>query len=291
MPTVYLPLSDAQLIFLGLLFGMIIGSFLSMLSYRLPRHLLGQWQQQLDEERTLTSSIESPQALTQIPSSTQQPLSEINLSNRSQCPHCLHTLRWWQLIPILGWLLQRGHCHDCHAPISWRYPVTELITALLSGAVLWKFGLTDTGLIALGLTWTLILITIIDLEHHLIFDVISLPLVWIGLLLNLNQTFAPLEQAVMGAVAGYLILWLVFHLFKLATGKEGMGYGDFKLLAALGAWFGIMALAEIILWASISSLIIGSLLLIMKNRGWQQEIAFGPYLALAGWIALMTTTA
>jgi leader peptidase (prepilin peptidase)/N-methyltransferase len=189
---------------------------------------------------------------------------------------------------VVSWLVLGRRCRTCGEPISWRYPFGELATAVLSAAVVLHFGATPAAAAALVLTWALIAATGIDLEHQLLPDQITLPLLWLGLALNLwLGLFASLEDAVIGAIAGYLSLWTVFHLFRLLTGKEGMGYGDFKLLAALGAWMGWQVLPVVILLASFVGAVGGIALMIATRRGKDVPIAFGPYLAAAGWIALL----
>ncbi|MGE4501830.1 MAG: A24 family peptidase [Thiomicrospira sp.] len=241
------------------LIGLILGSFISMLSWRLPRLM------DLD------------------PSAQFKAISV----GGSKCPHCQSQLPWYRLIPLVSWLISRGRCHQCHTPISPRYPLIELSSALLLSFTIWHYGLTLEGvLVALFLLWLLTL-SIIDLEHHLILDNLSLPLLWLGLIINAFGLFTPAQDAILGAVAGYLILWLVFHAYRLLTAKEGMGYGDFKLLAALGAWTGVNALAQIIVLSALSSLIVAFILIMLRRQDWQSQLAFGPYLALGGAISLI----
>lgn len=251
-------LSPTQLILFSTLLGLIIGSFISMLSWRLPRIVM------LDDE---------------------QQIKAISLGG-SKCPHCNARLPWYRLIPLLSWLASRGQCHHCKVKISARYPLIELTTALATAYIAWHFGSTLTGLAALLFTWTLITICVIDFEHHLILDSLSLPLLWLGLLFNTQHIFVSPTEAIWGAALGYILLWLVFHSFKFFTGKEGMGYGDFKLLAALGAWFGAIALAQIILIAAVASIVIGVIGMALKQRQMDTPMAFGPFLALGGWVTL-----
>lgn len=206
---------------------------------------------------------------------------------RSRCPHCGHQITALENIPIVSYLFLGGKCADCRAPISLRYPSIELTTGLLSMAVIYFFGATWLGLAALIFTWCLIALTMIDIDTQLLPDSITLPLVWLGLIVNSFNGFTSLQSALWGAVAGYLILWSIYWLFKLLTGKEGMGYGDFKLLAALGAWMGWQFLPQIILMSSLVGAVIGIMLMIIKKRGKEIPIPFGPYLAIAGWIALI----
>lgn len=243
-----------ELLIAVFVFGLIIGSFISMLSWRLPRLM-----DELPENQ----------------------LKNISLT-RSQCPKCHTNLNWKQLIPLFSWLAYRGKCGHCQNPISIRYPLIELFTALVTVLSIWQFGLTPEGYLALLFCWFLITITVIDIEHYLILDKLSLPLMWIGLMINTQSIYTSPEQAIFGAVLGYLLLWLIFHLFKIFTGKEGMGFGDFKLLAALGAWFGAASIPQIILVASIGSIVIAILLAITKVRDINHPIPFGPYLALGG---------
>lgn len=206
---------------------------------------------------------------------------------RSQCPLCETPLSWYQLIPIFSWFLSRGKCLTCQNPISIRYPLIELTTMLMTGCLVWYFGLTYSALIAIVFSWVLLTILIIDIEHQLILDSLSLPLMWAGLLINSQSYYVSAEHAILGAAMGYLLLWALFHSFKLLTGKEGMGYGDFKLLAALGAWFGVMAIPQIILIASLSSLVIGGGLALLKIKKLEDPIPFGPFLAIGGWSSLL----
>jgi leader peptidase (prepilin peptidase)/N-methyltransferase len=204
---------------------------------------------------------------------------------RSRCPHCGHQITALENIPVLSWLALRGRCSGCAAPISMRYPAVELATALLSLLVFVTFGATLAMVAALGLTWALVALTLIDFDTQLLPDDITLPLLWAGLLVNLDGAFVPLPSAVIGAAAGYLSLWSVYWLFKLATGKEGMGYGDFKLMAALGAWLGWVMLPVILLLSSVVGTLAG--LAYMAVRRESAPFAFGPYIAVAGFIALL----
>ncbi len=256
-------------------FGLLVGSFLNVVILRLPARLLHDWRCQCRE----LLEIGQPEVESAPPSL---------VVNRSHCPKCHATIAWYDNIPVLSWLLLKRKCRHCSAPISFRYPLVELATALLSVVVLVHFGASPEALAALVLTWTLIAATGIDFDHQLLPDQITLPLLWLGLAVNLFfGLFTSLEDAVIGALAGYLSLWLVFHLFRLATGKEGMGYGDFKLLAALGAWLGWQMLPLIILLASFVGAAAGIAIMIATRRGKEVPIAFGPYLAAAGWIALL----
>ncbi len=252
--------------------GLAVGSFLNVVIHRLPLKLEQEWRQEASEFLGQAQSNEPP----------------ITLSKpRSRCPHCKTQLRVRDNIPLLSWLLLRGKCHACAQPISCRYPIVELATALLSVLCVWHFGYGWQALGALLLLWGLIALAGIDLDTYLLPDVITLPLLWLGLLFNLFGVFAPLNDAVIGAMAGYLVLWGIFWLFKLATGKEGMGYGDFKLLAALGAWMGWQMLPVVVLASSVVGASVGLLLIVFKGMGRDKPIPFGPYLAGAGVIALL----
>ncbi len=213
---------------------------------------------------------------------------------RSACPHCGAPIKWHQNIPVLSYLVLGGRCANCRARISLRYPVVELATALLSAAVAWRYGWHWQTLAALLLTWALVALTVIDLDHQLLPDAITLPLLWLGLLLALAwhpdlRPTIPVNpvSAIAGAVAGYLVLWLVYWAFKLVTGKEGMGYGDFKLLGALGAWMGWQMLPLIILLSAFTGAVVGLVLIALRGRDRHQPMPFGPYLAAAGWVAMM----
>ena len=204
----------------------------------------------------------------------------------STCPHCSHKIRAYENIPVVSFVFLRGRCASCKAPIGIRYPIVEAISGILSAYIGWRFGWTLAMAGALVFAWALIALTVIDIDTQLLPDDITLPLLWLGLLVNLNNGFAPLSSAVIGAIAGYLSLWAVYWLFKLATGKEGMGYGDFKLLGAIGAWLGWKMLAVVILLSSLVGAIVGIALIVFTRHGRNTPIPFGPYLAAAGLIAL-----
>ena len=256
--------------------GLLVGSFLNVVILRMPLKLMQDWRQQCRELLELKDTVTEVEAAPGL------------IKPRSRCPQCGTTIAWYDNIPVLSWLILRARCRVCGARIGLRYPLVELTTGLLSVWVIAHFGPGPEGLSALLLTWALIAATGIDFDHQLLPDQITLPLLWAGLIINLNWgLFASLEDAVIGAVAGYLLLWGVFHLFRLLTGKEGMGYGDFKLLAALGAWLGWQLLLVIILLASAVGAVVGIVLMIVARRGKDIPIAFGPYLAAAGFIALM----
>jgi leader peptidase (prepilin peptidase)/N-methyltransferase len=206
---------------------------------------------------------------------------------RSACPACGHTLTAAENIPLISWVWLRGRCRYCRAPISPRYPLVELLAALLSGCVVWRLGSDVNGLAGLLLVWTMLALAFIDLDTQFLPDDLTLPLLWVGLLFNLSATFTPLPDAVIGAAAGYLLLWLVYWGYRLFTGKDGMGYGDFKLLAALGAWLGWYMLPLIVLLSSAVGAVVGVLLILLRGHQRDKPIPFGPFLALAGFIALL----
>ena len=255
--------------------GAIVGSFLHVVILRLPRMLDARWSRECRAHLGLAGQQEAS--------------STFNLMTpASHCPHCDHRIRPWENIPILSWLLLRGRCASCATPISPRYPLVELLTAVLSGLVIWHFGLGLQGLCALLLTWALVGLAFIDLDRQWLPDDITLPLLWLGLLINaLGGVFTALMDAVIGAMAGYLSLWLLFQGHRLLTKKEGMGHGDFKLMAALGAWLGWQALPMIALLGSISGTV--SALIALRGGILQRgsPMAFGPFLAAAGWVNLM----
>jgi len=263
-------LSPAELIALVGLLGLLVGSFLNVVILRLPARLEHAWRSEAQEVLGLPADASAaPPGLVREP---------------SHCPRCRHALGARDNIPLLSWLLLRGRCRHCRAPISIQYPLVELATALLSAAIAWRFGPGVQTLAGLALTWTLVALTGIDLRTQLLPDPITLPLLWLGLLLGLGHVFISAPQAILGAALGYLSLWSVYWLFKLLTGKEGMGYGDFKLLAALGAWMGAGALLPIVLISSLVGAVVGSAMLALRGRDRSIPIAFGPYLAAAGWI-------
>jgi leader peptidase (prepilin peptidase)/N-methyltransferase len=206
---------------------------------------------------------------------------------RSRCPHCGHSITTLENIPVVSYLWLRGKCSACRKPIGLRYPFVEILSATLAAVTAWHFGFTAAGIAAIVLTWLLIALAFIDIDHQLLPDVMVLPFLWVGLLLNLFNVFTTLPHAVIGAVAGYLSLWLVFHLFKLITGKEGMGYGDFKLFALFGAWLGWQSLPLIILLSSFMGALIGINLIVFQGRDRARPLPFGPYLAAAGWVAML----
>ncbi len=263
--------SPALAIGTAAVFGLLLGSFLNVVIHRVPKMLEREWTQQAAELRG-----EPPTDATRF-----------NLVvPRSQCPACGHPIRALENVPLVSWLLQRGRCTACRAAIPLRYPVVEAATAALCAVAIARFGWSAAGLGAVVLTCFLIALAFIDFDTQLLPDSMTLSLLWIGLGLNLWEVFAPLPAAVIGAIVGYLSLWSLYWLFKLATGKEGMGYGDFKLFAALGAWFGWSALPAVILLASVVGALVGLTLMVVARHGREVPIPFGPYLAGAGLLAL-----
>jgi len=259
---------------LAALFGLMIGSFLNVVIHRLPLMMQREWEQEA-------------RAVLEQPDPTAKPQRFDLWWPRSRCPECSREIRARENIPILSFLLLRGRCPGCAARISWQYPLVELLTAVLFTATIWHFGPTATGLVALLFTGFLIAASGIDARTTLLPDQLTLPLLWLGLAANHFGLFTDLESAVIGAMAGYLSLWLVYHGFRLLTGKEGMGYGDFKLLAAIGAWLGWQALPVVLLLASLVGAIVGIALILLRGRDRNIPIPFGPYLAAAGWLTLI----
>ena len=258
-------------------FGLVVGSFLNVVIYRLPVMMESEWTQQCAELLEVD-----------IPDDKQPQHDRFNLAiPNSHCPKCKHEISALENIPVFSWLIQGGKCKHCQAPISSRYPIIETITALLTAMIAWQFGFSWGTLALLILVWSLVTLAMIDFDHQLLPDDITLPLLWLGLLINTFGLMTSLQDAVWGAIAGYLLLWGVYWLFKLVTGKEGMGYGDFKLLAALGAWLGWQALPIIILLSSLVGAVIGLGLIVIRGRDRNIPIPFGPYLAAAGFLSLM----
>lgn len=259
--------------------GLLVGSFLNVVIHRVPVMLDREWRAQCDELAGREPAAQAPYNLV-VP--------------RSACPSCKAPITALQNVPVVSWLALRGRCAGCGTAISARYPLVELLTGLASAAVAWKFGYGWPMLAALVLTWFLIALTFIDLDTQLLPDNLTLPLLWIGLALSLAAPAIPSapvpvdpRSSIIGAVAGYLSLWSVYHLFRLVTGKEGMGYGDFKLLAALGAWLGWKMLLPIVLMSALVGAVVGGVMMARFGRDRSQPMAFGPYLAAAGWLMLM----
>ncbi|MBV7576298.1 A24 family peptidase [Pseudomonas sp. PDM32] len=253
--------------------GLLVGSFLNVVIWRLPKMLERDWREQAHD-------------ILGLPEETPLPTYNLLLPH-SQCPHCDHRIRAWENIPLLSYVFLRGRCSACAAAISPRYPLTELACGLLSAFVAWHFGFGWPACLILVLSWGLLAMSLIDAEHQILPDVLVLPLMWLGLVVNSFSLFVSLHEALWGAIAGYSVLWSVFWLFKLITGKDGMGHGDFKLLAMLGAWGGWQILPLTILLSSLVGAIIGLITLRLRHAKTSTPIPFGPYLAIAGWIALL----
>ncbi len=260
--------TSVTLLVLSGLYGLIFGSFLNVIILRLPQQLDAQWQR--DSRDYL-----------QLPA-TEEPISMNIAWPRSRCMQCKNTLAIWHNIPLFSYIFLRGRCHHCSAAILIQYPIVEIITAAVTAIIVWHFGTTLNTVYGLIFAYSLIVLTVIDLREQLLPDQVTLPLLWIGLWANLEGRFAPLDQAVLGAIAGYLSLWSIFWVFKLATGKEGMGYGDFKFLAAMGAWLGWQMLPILVLLASLTAAVISLIGILSKKLSRDQPIPFGPFLAAAG---------
>ncbi|RRV06138.1 prepilin peptidase [Pseudomonas sp. v388] len=253
--------------------GLLVGSFLNVLIYRLPKMMERDWKTQSREMLGLPAEPPAPRFDLILP--------------HSSCPHCNQPIRAWQNLPVISYLMLGGRCAHCNASISKRYPLVELACGVLSAYVAWHFGYGWQTAAMLVLTWGLLAMSMIDVDHQLLPDSLVMPLLWLGLIVNSYGLFTSLSDALWGAVAGYLLLWSVFWLFKLVTGKEGMGYGDFKLLAMLGAWGGWQILPLTILMSSLVGAVLGVIMLRVRRVEAGTPIPFGPYLAIAGWIALL----
>ncbi|MCP4598127.1 A24 family peptidase [Neptuniibacter sp.] len=263
----FLNLDPAWAITCAFVFALCVGSFLNVVIHRLPIIMEREWNNaDEDSEEDEVYNLSTP---------------------ASTCPKCGHRIRWYENIPVISYAWLRGKCSSCKTPISFRYPAIELLSAISAAYVISVFGLNEIGFAVALLTWGLICLIFIDIDHQLLPDRITLPLLWLGLLANSFGYFTSLESAVYGAMAGYLSLWSVYWGFKLLTGKEGMGYGDFKLLAALGAWVGISQIPLIILLSSVVGAVFGISMILFRKHEKQIPIPFGPYLAIAGWIALI----
>jgi len=277
-------------LFIGtcLILGLAVGSFLNVVIHRLPLMLERQWREQCAELTEQSATAASPAAAPEV----------FNLLvPRSACPSCRTPITALQNIPLLSWLMLRGRCASCGKPISVRYPLVEALTAILSGLVAWRFGFGWPALAALVLTWYLVALAFIDIDHRLLPDTLTLPLLWVGLFLSLwsarsGAAAIPVDvrSSLIGAMAGYVSLWSVYHLFRLLTGKEGMGYGDFKLFAALGAWLGWQMLLPTILVAAVVGAVVGIAMITLRGHSRSTPIPFGPFLAAAGWLMLMFGT-
>ena len=270
-------LQENNAVFIGLsvVLGLAIGSFLNVVIYRLPKMMQREWQNNCLELQG-------------------QPIADLKqyslVKPRSACPLCGHMISALENIPVISYVILKGQCRTCKAPINPRYPLVEALTGILFGIISWKFGFTTNALFAAILTSALIALTFIDFDTQLLPDDITLPLLWIGLVFNLNTGFTDIKSAVVGAVTGYLALWLIYWLFKFVTGKEGMGYGDFKLLAAIGAWFGWQLLPAVILLSSLLGAAVGLGLIFLMKRGRETPMPFGPFLAIGGIAALFFGT-
>lgn len=274
---------SVALVVFGLL-GLCVGSFLNVVIHRIPLMMYHSWRQECSEFMAQQPDISAEQSI----SLTQAVANDtpITLSRpASRCPHCAHKIKWYENIPLVSWLVLRGRCSDCKASIGLRYPIVELITALLSMLVVYHFGVTAPGLSALVLVWTLIALTGIDFDTQLLPDRLTFPLAGLGLAVNSQGWFVSPTQSIWGLLLGFLSLWIVVKVFYLITKKHGMGQGDFKLLAVLGAWLGPMMLPLIILLSSLLGSIVG--IILMKKQGESKPFAFGPYIAIAGIIALL----
>lgn len=266
-------LQTAPILFISLCatIGLMVGSFLNVVILRLPKMMEREWHQQCAELRGETIETLPPLSIAKP---------------RSACPHCQHKITALENIPILSYLVLRGRCSQCNTSISPRYPIIEALTGIISGFVAWNFGYGFLALAALIFVWAMIALAFIDLDTQLLPDDITLPLLWAGLLVNLGDGFTDIRSAIIGAVSGFLALWSVYWCFKIATGKEGMGYGDFKLLAVIGAWFGWKMLPLVILISSLVGALVGIGLIVITKHGRNVPIPFGPYLVGGGLIAL-----
>lgn len=266
------------------LLGLCVGSFLNVVIHRIPLMMVASWRQECSQfmSQQADMPLEHTSVLTQVVSGD----APITLSTpASRCPHCAHKIRWYENIPLISWLVLRGRCSDCQAPISIRYPIVELVTALLSALVIYQFGVTAAGGFALVLVWTLIALTGIDFDTQLLPDRLTFPLAGLGLAVNSQSWFVSPTESIWGLLLGFLSLWVVVKIFYLITKKHGMGQGDFKLLAVMGAWLGPMMLPLIILLSSLLGSIVG--IILMRKQGESKPFAFGPYIAIAGIIALL----
>ena len=258
------------------LLGLFVGSFLNVVIYRLPLRLQHEWQSECKE--FLGTDVSS--------SDNSETPPENIFTSRSHCPHCGHLITALENIPVLSYLILRGKCSECSEHISVRYPVVEILTAVISGITAWSFGFTAALPFVLILVWSLVALSFIDFDHKLLPDKLVYPILWLGLLVNSQNILTDIYSALYGAVAGYLLLWIVYQAFKLLTGKEGMGYGDFKLLSLIGAWLGWQMLPLVVLLSSLVGAIVGILGILILGRDKQLPIPFGPYLSVAALIAL-----
>jgi leader peptidase (prepilin peptidase)/N-methyltransferase len=268
----FFPLDPILAVCAAALLGLAVGSWLTTVVQRLPRIMEYDWDSQCRELRGESAAPGPAPSL---------------FGPACHCPSCQAPIVGLRRIPVLGWLLLRGRCGDCRAPIGWRYPAMEILTAILFAACAWRFGPTPVALCAMGLAAALLTLAWIDMETGLLPDIITLPLLWAGLLVNVAHALTSPTLAILGAAAGYGFLWALFHAFRLITGREGMGHGDFKLLAALGAWLGLAALPWVLLAASLAGVTVGFTLIVLRRARRGQPQPFGPYLALAGIVGLL----
>ena len=271
----FLQTHPAFFIFSMTMLGMCVGSFLNVVIYRLPKMMEQDWHEQCCELLDIKNEnvIEQPRVNLIIPG--------------SNCPACEHKITALENIPVISYLFLRGRCSSCKVKISLQYPIIEMFTGIATAYIAWHFGFTLQTLFAVLLTWALICLSIIDLEHSLLPDNITLPFLWLGLACNIFGIFTDIYSSLIGAMLGYSVLWIIFMSFKIVTGKEGMGYGDFKLLSLLGAWFGWQYLPLVILLSSIAASLIGIAMIIFRGREKSAAFPFGPYLAIAGWVTLI----
>lgn len=256
------------------LLGLVVGSFINVVSYRLPIMLEREWRAQC-AELSGQAGVDAAAGV-------------FNLATpRSHCPKCGRRLRGRENIPLFSYIFLGGRCASCQTRIPLQYPVVEALTGALTAVVVWRFGLTGPALAAMLLTWGLIALSVIDLQHQLLPDRVILPLLWLGIGLGLFDVFIDLRSSVIGAMAGYLSLWLVYHGFRVLTGKEGIGYGDFKLLAMLGAWAGWQSLLIIVILSSLTGAVSGTVLMVVRGGDRNMRIPFGPFLAVAGWVTVL----
>ncbi|MCS6116924.1 prepilin peptidase [Shewanella baltica] len=274
---------------LSFIFAATIGSFLNVVIHRFPVMMKREWQQECNQYlQEYHEDIVKKIGIDQLNKPIDAFPEKYNLVvPGSACTKCKTSIKPWHNLPVLGWLMLKGKCAACHAPISARYPIIEFITGLLIATLAWHFGPSWQFVFASILTFVLVALTGIDLDEMLLPDQMTLPLLWLGLIINLNHTFASPTDAIIGAAAGYLSLWSIFWLFKILTGKEGMGYGDFKLLAVFGAWLGWQMLPLVILLSSLVGAVVGITMIVSKRLKQGNPIPFGPYIAAAGWIALL----
>jgi len=273
----FLQTQPIAFIAVALVLGLLIGSFLNVVIWRLPAMMEAEWRQQCHE------LLED-----EAPETNDSDAKPFNLNTpRSHCPKCGHMIKAIENIPVISYLVLKGKCSGCGTSISPRYPLIELLSGILTAIVAWHFGFSWQAGAAMLLTWALIALSFIDIDKQLLPDSITQPLVWAGLLLAFVPVFVDLPTSVVGATAGYLSLWIIFHAFRLLTGKEGMGYGDFKLLAVLGAWMGWQMLPVIVLLSSVVGAAIGIAMIVLRGRDRNIPIPFGPYLAAAGWLAMI----